>query len=55
MVYNRLMHTIKNIERFNQNELKNNTTAKASWHSDVAIPLFSTIVPTSLSEALITA
>lgn len=28
------MHTIKNIERFNLNQLKNNIKSQASWHSD---------------------
>ena len=30
-----LMHNIKNIERFNLYELKNNVKGSASWHSDV--------------------
>lgn len=41
------MHTIKNIERFNLNELKSGVKGQASWHSDVWIKLFSMIVPIS--------
>jgi hypothetical protein len=29
------MHNIKNIERYNLNEIKNNTKSQASWHTDV--------------------
>jgi hypothetical protein len=31
------MHTAKNIERYNLNELKNNIKGQASWHSDVTL------------------
>ena len=30
-----IMHTTKNIERYNLNELKNGIKGNASWHSDV--------------------
>lgn len=39
------MHNIKNIERYNLNELKNNTKSNASWHTDVLFFLFSTTAP----------
>lgn len=28
------MYTVRNIQRFNQNELKNNITEGGSWHKD---------------------
>jgi hypothetical protein len=46
------MHNIKNIERFNLNELKNGIKGQASWHSDVEIDLFSMIVPIYSSVVL---
>ena len=48
------MHTIKNIERFNLNELKNKTSTQGSWHSDVSHHGFSMTAPTCLSEGSIT-
>lgn len=48
------MHTIKNIERFNLNELKNGIKGKASWHSDVKVALFSMTALTYSSAGLTT-
>lgn len=44
------MHTTKNIERYNLNELKNNIKGNASWHSDVLPFLLSMTAPTYSSE-----
>ena len=49
------MHTIKNIERFNLNELRNNVSKEGSWHSDVSKPGFSMTAPMCSLEASITA
>ncbi len=41
-----MMHNIKNIEKYNLNELKANTKSQASWHTDVKIFQFSMIALT---------